>query len=125
LTGSRATIGCWQQFTVQQLAVSGRRLDWQSGNNWTLATINNSSATGGTPLVPTIAEQEEAMKLGSAELKALMARHKVNLVIQALYYHSDFTTMAAFSNFAEDDEDLRLSLEGDFDINAKSEHGFG
>ena len=72
----------------------------------------------GMPLVLTVAEQEEAMKLGSAELKALMSRHKVNLVIQAMYYHSDVTTIAAFSNFAKDVDDLRLSLKDDFGIDA-------
>ena len=70
------------------------------------------------PLVLDAAQQEVAMKLGSAEIKALFARANVSAAIQSQLYHSSICTVSAFSNFAKDEDDLRQSLKDDFGVDA-------
>ena len=72
------------------------------------------------PLVLTAAEQEAALKLGSTELKALLAREGISLRVQALFFHSNVVTLAGFSNFAKDEEDLRDCIKDEFGLDAKT-----
>ena len=65
-------------------------------------------------------EEEEAMKAGGTELKALFARNLVSNKIQALFFHSGVLTTAGLSNFAKDENDLRQCLKDDFGVDAST-----
>lgn len=70
------------------------------------------------PLVLTADQQTAAMKLGSAELKALFSRTLVPIDIQAQFFHSGVTTSSALSNFAASDTDLRQCLVDNFGVDS-------
>lgn len=67
------------------------------------------------PLVLTADEQTLAMELGSAELKYLFAKERVDIELQAKFFHSGCTTVARLATFVKDDAELRELLTKEFD----------